>query len=322
MRGLYDRLRGLSLGAVLCWALALAWLAWALIRTFGLERGYPLVPLMAYTPWVAAGAIVPLAVTALTRRWWALVATTVAAVLLVVAVAPRALGGATDPSQAEGPRLDVLTANLKEGEADLGEVVEAVREHEVDLLAVQELTAEGARAFERLGLERLLPHAVLERPLGSVGSGVYSRHPLSEMKVEPMPFARAAIRVPGASGPVEVVSVHALPPTNGDRVDEWRDDLRTLPPAEPDGGPLRIEPGDFNATLDHDELRKILDSGYVDAADVAGEGLTPTWRVERVLPPPVTIDHVLVDRRADVIAVEVLELPGSDHRMVLAALGL
>ncbi|HKT05714.1 MAG TPA: endonuclease/exonuclease/phosphatase family protein, partial [Rugosimonospora sp.] len=35
--------------------------AWAVVRLFGLERGWPLVPLVAFTPYAAALAPLPLA---------------------------------------------------------------------------------------------------------------------------------------------------------------------------------------------------------------------------------------------------------------------
>ncbi len=38
---------------LLRWGLAGALVAWTLIRAFGLERGWPLVPLIAFTPHVA-----------------------------------------------------------------------------------------------------------------------------------------------------------------------------------------------------------------------------------------------------------------------------
>ena len=87
---------------------------------------------------------------------------------------------------------------------------------------------------------------------------------------------------------------------------------------------MQILAGDFNATLDHREFRKLLDRGYLDAADAVGEGLTPTWptssRKRRAL--PLTIDHVLVDRRVRVERVTVVRIPGSDHRAVIAVLRL
>ena len=66
----------------------------------------------------------------------------------------------------------------------------------------------------------------------------------------------------------------------------------------------------------------MLDTGYEDAAAEAGAGLTPTWPSGRLFPPPVTIDHVLADARCRVARVTVHDLPGSDHRAVLAELVL
>jgi endonuclease/exonuclease/phosphatase family metal-dependent hydrolase len=79
--------------------------------------------------------------------------------------------------------------------------------------------------------------------------------------------------------------------------------------------------GDFNATLDHAELRRLLDRGYRDAAEQAGVALRPTWPGDRALiPTVVTIDHVLADRRIRVVSVRTVAIPGSDHRGVLADL--
>jgi endonuclease/exonuclease/phosphatase family metal-dependent hydrolase len=99
----------------------------------------------------------------------------------------------------------------------------------------------------------------------------------------------------------------------------WRRDLRALPASG--SGPPRLLAGDFNATLDHAELRRLLDRGYRDAAEQAGVALRPTWPGDRALiPTVVTIDHVLADRRIRVISVRTVAIPGSDHRGVLADL--
>ena len=69
-------------------------------------------------------------------------------------------------------------------------------------------------------------------------------------------------------------------------------------------------------------LRDILDRGYRDAADVTGNGLVGTWPAGRSLPPQVTIDHVLADRRFGISGYGVEDLPRSDHRVVHASLFL
>ena len=47
----------------------------------------------------------------------------------------------------------------------------------------------------------------------------------------------------------------------------------------------------------------------------------PTWP-SGLFPPPVTIDHILVDQRVAVESYRVLDVAGSDHRAVLAELTL
>src|SRR3954451_20396616 len=97
--------------------------------------------------------------------------------------------------------------------------------------------------------------------------------------------------------------------------------MRALP-GSGDGG-LRILAGDFNATLDHAELRRLLGRGYRDAAEQAGSGLHMTWPAGKSLPPAVlAIDHVLADRRVRVASARTVAIPGSDHRGVLAELVL
>ena len=83
---------------------------------------------------------------------------------------------------------------------------------------------------------------------------------------------------------------------------------------------MRILAGDFNATLDHTSLRRLIGEGYVDAANETGSGLIPTFRQWWV--PPITLDHVLADTRCGVRRMKVYDLPGSDHRAVFAELRL
>jgi endonuclease/exonuclease/phosphatase family metal-dependent hydrolase len=93
-----------------------------------------------------------------------------------------------------------------------------------------------------------------------------------------------------------------------------------LPAPRPDG-PVRILAGDFNGTLDHGTFRRLLRAGYRDAAAARGAGLRRTWP-SAAFPPPVTIDHVLVDLRAAIVGYRVLDVPLSDHKAVFAELVL
>ncbi|BCB87499.1 hypothetical protein Psuf_048120 [Phytohabitans suffuscus] len=240
----------------------------------------------------------------------------------------------------------MLTANLLAGAGDAPTLVRLVRERQVDVLAVQEFTPEAAARLDASGLAELMPHRRLNPVAGTEGSGLYSRFPLTATGVRENPggFTQAygTLTAPGAA-PATVESVHPAAPYSLGQLRAWERDLDAQPRATP-GGPIRILAGDFNATLDHAPLRRLIASGYRDAADATGAGLAGTWgpylpdqrhssdrvpairrmaaRITGDRIPPVTIDHVLVDRRVGVRDVSVLRLPGSDHRPVYAELAL
>ncbi|WP_435204483.1 endonuclease/exonuclease/phosphatase family protein [Micromonospora sp. bgisy143] len=318
--------RRATLRTALCWVVVGPTAAWAVVRLAGLDRG-PLVQALAFTPYVAAGSVVTLGLSVALRRWWPAAVAALATVALLGVVAPRALA-APQPT-ATGPTIRLLTANLLAGSADASALVELVRRHRVDVLTVQEFTPDAQAALDRLGLDRLLPHRQLNAQDGTPGSGLYSRWPISDVGIRHnrgqggwgFTQAYGTVTVPGGP-PVRVESAHPSAPSALDQVDAWRTDLTAQPPATPDGE-LRILAGDFNATLDHGPLRALLRTGYVDAADATGKGLTGTWGpYDGDLIPPVTIDHVLADRRIAVDKVQVLPLPKSDHRPVLTTLRL
>ena len=306
---------------VLLWLLVLPGLAWAVLRLFGGERGF-LVQLFAFTPYVAVCAWVPAVLALALRKWLTGAVAVLAAAILAVCVLPRAL-----PDENRGPsagvRLRVMTINMFVGGADPAAIVKLVRDHDVGVLAVQEFSP-GARAgLSAAGLDSLLPYAALADEVGTTGSGLYSRYPIATSGSQRSSGGNmqvyATIRPPGA-GPLQVESAHPLAPYAVSALGLWRGDLDAEPRADPDQPP-RILLGDFNSTLDHAPVRDLISHGYRDAADATGKGLAGTWGPYNGLPiPPITLDHVLVDRRIGVRDVQVRGVTGSDHRAVIASL--
>ncbi|MBI5106236.1 MAG: endonuclease/exonuclease/phosphatase family protein [Solirubrobacterales bacterium] len=309
-------------GATIAAALvALPWVAWAVVRTFGLERGVPGVPAMAFTPYVALTSVLPLAVALLLRRRAVAAVTAAAAVALGAAVVPRMLPGPR-PEVRDGRTLTVMTANLHLGDADAATIVRLVREERVDVLSLQEMTPQVVRRLDAAGLRRELPYRVARPRPGAAGSGLFTRRRVASTIDIPGPNEPPGgrIRLPGV-GPVELHAIHPWTPTTRHNLPGWRKQLQAIPP--PSKGPeLRLLLGDFNATLDHHELRKVLDEGYRDAADATGAGLRMTWPAGRHFPPELAIDHVLVDRRVRPEWVRVRLVPHSDHRALIARLTL
>jgi endonuclease/exonuclease/phosphatase (EEP) superfamily protein YafD len=306
---------------VLLWLLVLPGAAWALVRLGGVERGLA-VQLLAFTPYVAAWSVVPLIAALATRRRLAGAVAAVTLVIFAAVTLPRAIADG-DRGPQGGVALRVMTSNMLFGNADAAEIVRLVRADAVAVLALQEFSPGAQTRLAEAGLGALLPYSSLGPAYGADGSGLYSRFPITNPGVRRNGggFAQAygTIQAPGA-GAVVVESAHPLAPYSLEVLGDWRDDLDSEPRADP-AGPPRILLGDFNSTLDHAPLRALIDGGYRDAADAAGAGLIGTWGPYDGDPlPPVTIDHVLADERLGVGAVSVHDIPGSDHRAIIAEL--
>jgi len=304
------------------WAFVAPAVAWTLIRLFGLDRGVPLVPLMAFTPYVAVAALLVAGIAVALRNWAAAGVAGLATLCLALAVLPRAIGdGTVDPGDRE--TLTVLSANVYRGKGDPEALVALVDRYDADLLAVQELTPRFARGLQEAGIGSRLPEAVEQVKQGAAGGGIYSRFPLRPVDAGSATFfrqPRVLLALPSGRH-LRVADIHPLTPGRTG-IDVWEDSLEDLP-ATGRGVPWVLL-GDFNATLDHSRLREVLDRGYRDAGNVAGMGLVPTWpNTGHDLPfPVITIDHVLADERLDFADYGVEDLPGSDHRSIHAELAL
>jgi endonuclease/exonuclease/phosphatase family metal-dependent hydrolase len=305
------------------WAVAGGFAAWAVARVTAADRlrrtETVAVPLLTFTPQVAAAA--PWAAVGLRlagRRGPAATAAVAAAALGLVVRSrrlPRPQPGAC------GPMLRVVTANLYFGRGDAEVVVARVRKSGADVVFVQELTQDAVTRLKQAGLDDLMPFALHDLRGGSRGSGIYSRYPLSEgpaLGSAYMAQPTALAELPNGYA-VELICVHPVTPTlNRGGSAAWRGELALLPPP---GELPRVLAGDFNATLDHAAFREVLRLGYADAALHTGNALTPTWG------PPgknglFTLDHVLVDRSCAVLEYSVHALPGSDHQCVYAEIQL
>ncbi|GAA1264168.1 endonuclease/exonuclease/phosphatase family protein [Saccharothrix xinjiangensis] len=286
------------------------------VRLLGVDGTRHMVAATALTPYFTVGGAVLGVVALLLRRWGVAVVVLSLAAVLVAAVAPRAFPDSRPVGV--GRDVTVMASNFLVGKADAEVVVDLVRRHRVDVLAMQELTPAMVGDLDRAGLGSVLPHRhLLDEPGGS-GSGIASRYPLTARELTaPSSLRQAGALVDLPGDDLEVVSVHPLPPVVEAGPETWQRDLAGLPERELDG-PVRVLAGDFNATLDHVGLRRLLNSGYVDAADQVGAGLTPTWPSGALWPPPVVIDHVLVDGRCPVDSFEVVDVPGTDHRAVVS----
>lgn len=276
----------------------------------------PVSMLAAFAGLAVLPTLLVVAVSAATRH----LATAGAAAALALAQLLLLLPQVTSDPAPQGTRVTVMTANLNLGAADATAVVAAVREHEVVVLAVQELTVEAERRLEAAGLGSALPFKVTDPGGSASGSGLWADRPLERLPPWEMTFrsSSAAFSVDGRR--VVVRSVHPFPPRWTDD-SRWRADLTALRTSVADdparGATLLL--GDLNATVHHRELRRVLAAGgWRDAGEVVGAGVVRTWSPRAGVPPLFDLDHVLVPVRLGVRRHEVVDVPGSDHEGVIA----
>jgi len=271
-------------------------------------------------PYLMACALIGLlAFLALGKR----AAAAVAGLVVMGAVATHAPLYIGDADPAEGPVVHVMQTNILFGEADIAAVVSEVRERNIGLLTVDELSPEAVEALESAGIGTVLPHRHLSPGAAANGTGIWSAYPLSDI-VEYDGFVMSQIsataEIPGA-GPVGVYAFHPVPPIFG--TDVWAEELSRLHDIleQAPGKRPAVVGADFNATYDHSQFRVLLSGRFGDAAEQVGAGHLRTYPTDKRIPPVVGIDHILV-AGGSTIEVETVSVPGSDHRAVVAQLRL
>jgi len=256
--------------------------------------------------WLAAGP----------GRMRLLVVAGVTALLLAVHLAWQAPLYAGSRATSAGEPLTVMTTNLLGGKGDTDAVVEAVRAHKVNVLAIQEITPE---AFAKLSstLRDELPYRIGEAAPGAGGTMLFADQLITKSRRLDTSMGSWVADV----GEWRVVVAHPVPPTLASWPAEQELVIEAAAAEKPD-----LVLGDLNASLDHHTVRRLLDDAELsDAARASNAGWQPTWPTEGFagvpLPPSTAIDHVLIGDALVALATETVEVPGSDHLALVAYLG-
>ena len=319
---------------VLWWVLLLASLlpaaALTVLRLGAWEAG-PAIRLVSFTPYAVVAytvALVLLLGVARRTRGARLAALGVVAALVLHGswLAPLVVGSpasATAGEAAGDERVVVMSSNLLMGRADAAQVVRTAVEGDVDVLVLQEVTRRSLAGLEAAGLDELLPHRIGfpvtgERPFAdTVGTMVFARQPLGEPRPLGTVLQSWEVEVDG----LVLLAVHPSAPTDPEGWVRDHDLLREA--ARESGADLVV--GDFNATLDHAPVRRLVDDGYRDAVEQSNGGWQPTWPANGLfkglpLPPLVAIDHVLAGSGLTATGAWSVPIEGSDHRALLVDL--
>ena len=283
----------------------------------GVELSFPLVAVISFTPYAALTSPLPVLAALALRRWAVAAVAALAAVALGLAMVPRAVAG--PQPEADGPRLVVMTSNLWLGQANADSVLRVAREHDVDVLAVQELRPRLMRAPRRRRRARAVP---------APGARARARRGRARAcwRAAPWTGARRA-RTCGSPCPARRrcgsrPCIRARPSTAPPHPPGAARSRRC--PTRTRAATCRSSPATSTPRSTIPSSARCSTAATSTPPTRSAQGLKPTWpappRQRRAL--PLTIDHILVDRRVRVERVTIVQIERSDHRAVIAELRL
>lgn len=297
----------------LWWAAALGLL---LMRWWDAGGVVPI--LQSGLPLVGLSLVLLVLLALLARAWVVVVATGLLAVPMVLLAAPWWLkdgpvAGSTDD-------VVVLSLNTLYGEADVGQLEDAVSRLGVDALVLMEVTPSFETELDASDIPQVLPYRSGDARQDAGGTLVLTAVPHTAVPVPaPTLFDQVAVEMQGAQGPWTLLAAHPPPPVLSR---EWRAELAGLGSwvdEQSDATPLVLA-GDLNASTAQPAYRSAF-AELTDAHQTTGAGWVRTWPRGSWLPPFTHLDHVLV-RAAGVVSAGEVTVRGSDHQAVWARLSL
>jgi endonuclease/exonuclease/phosphatase (EEP) superfamily protein YafD len=286
----------------------------------GLDGVLPFVAfVLVRAPATIVVVVLALLALAVRARWWP----TVVPVLLIAAVSvaallPRVLPNGPGPDP--GPDLVVMTLNVDRGSADVTALAALLHLRRPDVVVLPEagepFRARLAPLVADLGYRSWASTPATRAD--AEGTTILAGPSLGAVRADVV----ADVRFPwlqlsgGALGRTRLVGLHTASPVPT-LIDAWPVELGSLQRwCGPGAGPAAVV-GDLNATADIAAYR-LGTAGCTDAGDAAGKGLLATWPTATPRWLGAQLDHVLVGGGVGVDGFDVVEVPGTDHRGVLA----
>lgn len=324
--------------SALLWLIILAVLALMALRCLPAElaNGRLVPEVVSLVPWLFAPILLCLVLALLWRRWVLLAVTASALVVMLwwhagyllprEGVSDAAVATAQASADASDGVARVMTLNTAHGAASAEEVLALVREKNVEVLCLQELTDDFLGELAAAGLYDLLPYYVISDEASAISNGgrngIWTLAPMSNTSGNLLPIDTSSmpagtVQIGGLD--VRVVSVHPNSPVRGAQ-DLWDEGLGVIGSLA-DYDHTYLVMGDFNSTWDHARFRELLGADFVDAGAEAGEGFHMTFP-SGALPSVVEIDHIVYARGSGITVseLETAEVSGTDHRALLGVL--
>lgn len=336
--------------------LCAAWLALRWLPA-GADGHNPLPYMIALIPFLWIPTAVSVAVAAIMQLWILCAAAVLLLTVLTVVEYPyyrgllpgsrsRKVSGTSPTNGERSNQTHAMTLNCRFGRASAKHIVQIVRDRDIAVLALQELTDELVEALQEYGIKEYLPYSQFGSSLSTDNggfNGVWTRYsPISQNPDSidilaaqvpsitfAFPFADAPTYVqqevnrqqPSAIPLITVFSAHTKSPMRGCR--QWSRGIMNLGrlAEHSDSAHLAVVMGDLNSHLDHPSFRKLLRSGFQDASLM--EAKKPNTTFSSHYPwPRIELDHVIASQNVGFSDVESVKIEGSDHLALCVSLRL
>lgn len=329
--------------SALLWLVMLGVLALMALRCLpsDMANGRLVPEVVSFVPWLFAPIVVCGVLAVLWRRRLLTVVSVAALVVMLwwhhgYLLPGTRVSGAAGSAVATGASTSdnvarIMTLNTRNGGASAQEVVSLVREKNVEILCLQELSDEFVAELAAAGIYDVLPYYVISDAASEVSNGgrngIWTMAPMSNVSGNLLPIETSSMpagTVQIGDRAVRVVSVHPNSPVRGAQ-DLWDEGLSVIGSLS-DYDHTYLVMGDFNSTWDHARFRELLGTSFVDAGEQAGEGFHMTYPSGSVagmtLPSLVEIDHIVYARDSGltVSGLEAVAVSGTDHRALLGTL--
>ncbi len=260
------------------------------------------------------------------RTWWLAAAT---APLLVATLAPEAWDFLPkSPQQPIGAPITVMSINLLYNNYETSPIIEEIRAADPDILLLQEYAPAWHQAILNAIGSRYpyIRHVLRDDPFGAA---IYSRIPfVGDVETGLLlgnihtPQIRAVVRI--ANQDVALYNIHLQPPYGLLRTMIGRQQLADLQDMLAGEKLPVILSGDFNFTDRSPNADLLHGIGLVAAHSLAGWGRGSTWPVNDFLRyvPGLRLDHIYLSRRLTCSESRTGIGTGSDHRPIVARVGL
>ncbi|MGI6230982.1 MAG: endonuclease/exonuclease/phosphatase family protein [Tractidigestivibacter sp.] len=221
----------------------------------------------------------------------------------------------------------IMTLNTYNGSASAEEIVSLVKEYNVEVLCLEELTTDMVSELTAAGLNDVLPYYVISEGASEINNGgrngIWSAEPMSNVSDNLLPIntsSMPAADIVIGNTTVRVVAVHPNSPVRGAE-DEWSAGLSVIQSLSGYDHAYLIC-GDFNSTWDHARFRELLGDTFVDAGEQSGQGFHMTYPSGGDLPSFIEIDHFVYSKDSGIVVsdLQTETVSGTDHKALIGIL--